>query len=177
MYSSYESRYEKSRFTVCKQQWCRSACASAQYLNFTVTVYTCHILENLLQQRRARTHTHTHTHIYIYTHIYIVRHIYIYISRCTTKRALRHPGLLSANNIGADRRKIIDKQHFPHIFNSPLRYFGGVRFSGGGGGGGGGRRGGGGGYGGNFGTDVRASISKPTPFIYLAFEKTDPFIY
>ena len=30
-------------------------------------------------------------------------------------------------------------------------------------------RGGGGGGGGN--------ISKPTPFIYLAFEKTDPFIY
>ena len=29
---------------------------------------------------------------------------------------------------------------------------------------------------GNFGTGVRASISKPTPFIYLAFEKTDPFI-
>ena len=30
---------------------------------------------------------------------------------------------------------------------------------------------------GNFGTGVRASISKPTPFKYLAFEKTDPFIY
>ena len=31
---------------------------------------------------------------------------------------------------------------------------------------------------GKCGTDVRASISKPTPFIYLAFEKkTDPFIY
>ena len=30
---------------------------------------------------------------------------------------------------------------------------------------------------GNCGTGVRASISKPTPFIYLAFEKTDPFIY
>ena len=41
---------------------------------------------------------------------------------------------------------------------------------------GGGGRGGGGG-GGNFGTGVRASISKPTPIIYLAFEKTDPFIY
>ena len=30
---------------------------------------------------------------------------------------------------------------------------------------------------GNFGTGVRASISKPTPFIYLAFEQSDPFIY
>ena len=30
---------------------------------------------------------------------------------------------------------------------------------------------------GNCGTGVRASISKPTPFIYPAFEKTDPFIY
>ena len=29
----------------------------------------------------------------------------------------------------------------------------------------------------NFGTGVRASISKPTPFIYLDFEKTYPFIY
>ena len=49
---------------------------------------------------------------------------------------------------------------------------------GGGGGGGGGReRGRAGGNGGNFGTCVRASISKPTPFIYLAFEKADPFIY
>ena len=41
-------------------------------------------------------------------------------------------------------------------------------------------RGGGGGegcYGDNFGTGVRTSTSKPTPFIYLAFEKTDPFIY
>ena len=28
-----------------------------------------------------------------------------------------------------------------------------------------------------FGTGVRASISKPTPFIYQAFENTDPFIY
>ena len=41
--------------------------------------------------------------------------------------------------------------------------------------------GGGGGVGitsgGNCGTGVRASISKPTPIIYLAFEKTDPFIY
>ena len=35
---------------------------------------------------------------------------------------------------------------------------------GGGGGGGGGNRG-------NCGTSVRASISKPTPFIYLDFEK------
>ena len=41
-------------------------------------------------------------------------------------------------------------------------------------GGGGGVRGAGGD---NFGTGVRASISKPAPFIYLAFEKTDPFIY
>ena len=32
-------------------------------------------------------------------------------------------------------------------------------------------------HGGNFGTGVRASISKPTPFIYLSFENTDPFIY
>ena len=30
---------------------------------------------------------------------------------------------------------------------------------------------------GNFGTGVRASILKPTPIIYLAFEKYDPFIY
>ena len=30
---------------------------------------------------------------------------------------------------------------------------------------------------GDFGTGVRASISKPTPFIYLAFEKMGPFIY
>ena len=41
--------------------------------------------------------------------------------------------------------------------------------------------GGGGGEGGNFrgncGTGVRASISKPTQVIYLAFEKTDPFMY
>ena len=29
----------------------------------------------------------------------------------------------------------------------------------------------------NCGTGVRASISKPAPIIYLAFEKTDPFIY
>ena len=29
----------------------------------------------------------------------------------------------------------------------------------------------------NCGTGVRASISKPTPFIYPAFEKTDPVIY
>ena len=36
---------------------------------------------------------------------------------------------------------------------------------------------GGGGNRGNFGTGVRASISKPTPFIYLAFERTDQFIY
>ena len=43
----------------------------------------------------------------------------------------------------------------------------------GGGGGGGGR----GVTWGNFGTGVQASILKPTPFIYLAFEKTDPFIY
>ena len=42
-----------------------------------------------------------------------------------------------------------------------------------------GRAGGGGGGGvvGNCGTGVRASISKPTLFIYLAFEKPDPFIY
>ena len=33
--------------------------------------------------------------------------------------------------------------------------------------------GGGGGGCGNFGTGVRASISKPTPFIYLAFEKIE----
>ena len=32
------------------------------------------------------------------------------------------------------------------------------------------------GNGGNCSTVVRASISKPTPFIYLAFEKPDPFI-
>ena len=30
---------------------------------------------------------------------------------------------------------------------------------------------------GNFGTGVRASISKPTPFVYLAFKEMDPFIY
>ena len=42
----------------------------------------------------------------------------------------------------------------------------------GGGGGGGGVQ-----LGDNVGTGVRASISKPTPFIYLAFENTDPFIY
>ena len=36
----------------------------------------------------------------------------------------------------------------------------------------GGGDGGGGVYRGNFGTGVRASISKPIPFIYLAFEKT-----
>ena len=30
---------------------------------------------------------------------------------------------------------------------------------------------------GNCGTGVRASISKPTPYIHLAFERTDPFIY
>ena len=47
-------------------------------------------------------------------------------------------------------------------------------------GGGGGWRGveGGGGWGGgnlgNFGMGVRASISKPTPFIYLAFKKNGP---
>ena len=29
----------------------------------------------------------------------------------------------------------------------------------------------------NFRTGVRVSISKPTPFIYLAFEKNDPSIY
>ena len=34
-----------------------------------------------------------------------------------------------------------------------------------------------GGNGGNCGTGVRASILKLTPIIYLAFEKTDPFIY
>ena len=52
---------------------------------------------------------------------------------------------------------------------------------GGGGGGGGGGAGGEGGeswsLAGNCGTGVRASIPKPTPFIYLASEKTDPFIY
>ena len=37
--------------------------------------------------------------------------------------------------------------------------------------------GGGGLLGGNCGMGVRASISKPTPFIYLAFEKMDLFIY
>ena len=31
-----------------------------------------------------------------------------------------------------------------------------------------------GGNGDNFGTGVRASISKPTPFIYLTFEKNGP---
>ena len=41
----------------------------------------------------------------------------------------------------------------------------------GGGGWGGGR---GAGNRGSFGTAVRASISKPTPFIYLAFEKNGP---
>ena len=41
-----------------------------------------------------------------------------------------------------------------------------------GGGGWGGR--GPGGNKGNFGMGVRASISKPTPFIYLAFEKNGP---
>ena len=30
---------------------------------------------------------------------------------------------------------------------------------------------------GDCGTSVRVSISKPTPFIYLAFENTDPLIY
>ena len=44
-------------------------------------------------------------------------------------------------------------------------------------GGGGGGWGWGEGGGVNFGTGVRASISKPTPFIYLAFEKTVRFIY
>ena len=39
-------------------------------------------------------------------------------------------------------------------------------------GGGGGR-----GNGDNFDTGLRASVSKPTPFIYLEFEKTDAFIY
>ena len=40
-------------------------------------------------------------------------------------------------------------------------------------------RGGGGGgvLEGNFGMGDRASILKSIPFIYLAFEKTDPFIY
>ena len=37
--------------------------------------------------------------------------------------------------------------------------------------------GGGGGGGGNFGTDVGVSILKPTPIIYLAFEKNSLFIY
>ena len=45
---------------------------------------------------------------------------------------------------------------------------------GGGGGGGGGRCGK---LGGKCGTGVRASTSKPTPFILLAFEKMNPFIY
>ena len=40
-----------------------------------------------------------------------------------------------------------------------------------------GGRAGSGGNRGNFGTGVWASISKPTPFIYLTFEKTDLFIY
>ena len=31
--------------------------------------------------------------------------------------------------------------------------------------------------GGNYGTDARASISKPIPFIYLDFERTNQFIY
>ena len=45
-------------------------------------------------------------------------------------------------------------------------------------GGGGGKRGvQGRQIGGNCGAEVGASISKPIPFIYLAFEKTDPFIY
>ena len=35
----------------------------------------------------------------------------------------------------------------------------------------------GGGGGGNFGTGVRSSILKPTPIIYMAFEKYDLFIY
>ena len=30
---------------------------------------------------------------------------------------------------------------------------------------------------GDCGMSVRVSISKPTPFIYLAFENTDPLIY
>ena len=34
-----------------------------------------------------------------------------------------------------------------------------------------------GGGAGNCGTGVRASISKPTLFIYLPFEKMDPYIY
>ena len=38
-------------------------------------------------------------------------------------------------------------------------------------------RGGGGYLGGNFGTGVQPSILKPTPIIYLAFEKYDLFIY
>ena len=40
-----------------------------------------------------------------------------------------------------------------------------------------GKGGGGLGNGGNFGTGVRPSISKPTSFIYLAFEKKYLFIY
>ena len=36
---------------------------------------------------------------------------------------------------------------------------------------------GGGGWSVKFGTGERASISKPTTFIYLAFEIKDPFIY
>ena len=31
--------------------------------------------------------------------------------------------------------------------------------------------------GGNCGTGVQASMSKPTPYIYLTFKKRDPFIY
>ena len=46
-----------------------------------------------------------------------------------------------------------------------------------GGGVGGGGCGGGGGGEGNFDADVRTSISKPTPFIYLAFEKKESFIH
>ena len=52
--------------------------------------------------------------------------------------------------------------------NWQIMYFVG---EGGGGGGGGGR---GGGNGDNFGTCVRASIPKPTQFIYLTFENGGP---
>ena len=63
------------------------------------------------------------------------------------------------------------------IFERRLRKLRSTRYSclGEGVGGGGSGRGPGG-NGGNCGSGVRASISKPTPFIYLAFEKTDPFI-
>ena len=65
---------------------------------------------------------------------------------------------------------------FRNLLHSSTKHKSQIHGGGGGGGGGGGERERGE-LGGNFGTGVRASISKPTPFIYLAFEKTDPFIY